>query len=432
MKTIKSFLQAWRTGKIREVIRFRLFRDILSLYSAHIINVLFGLGATIFIVRHLNPSEYGEFGFFYTTQMIATVLAEIGVFVAMGRLLAISSRDQQKKELLGAGLIITIFIGTAYALVNLLFGMMVDHIFQVKAGYLFRRWWWVSGFIVFYVYLNNAFEGLAEIRKLSLYVVLTKITYVLFLILPFFWSGGLTVDQLIVAYFVPYLLIGMFFIYHLRPSFDNVKAGLDRIRADAREYGFFIYLSNAIGFFALKLDQYFVALFFGPTELGYYHLASNIANPITLFAKSASTSAYRKIANQQKMPAYFLQGMLVFTFFSAIVLIFILPYVLVPVFTSKFLPLLSFFPLVVAQNALYALRLPFGFYFKAMARGNTLLIDSCILIAAILATQFIIRDRLGIGGPALAMVISNMIILFIMGWQYHHYLKKVNRDKYEN
>lgn len=403
---------------IKKIIHFKLVQDALSLYSAHIFNVALGFLATVLIVRALPTSEYGEFGFFYTSQMIGSMLVELGIFIALGRMLALASNEEDKKELMGAGLLYVILLAVILSFGILIVGYGVDYLFKVKAGYLFRRWWWITGSVVIHFYLWNIFEGLAEIKKLALFIFLNKITYFLMLLSPIILNQNIHANQVIFAYFFPYLLWGTVFIFWIKPSFIHIKQNIVRIYQDMRAYGFQIFLSNALGFLALKMDQYFVAMFFGPKEMGYYHLASNIAHPLTLFSKSASTSSFRKITQHKELPKNLFIGLMGISLIGSIALLVLVPIFLTPIFSAKFSPILAFFPFVVIHYFLYALRIPFGMYFKAMAKGKLLLRLSLFLIGMIIIFEYGINGHLGLKGPAIGMILANTVILLVLIFYY--------------
>ncbi|GAB4183631.1 MAG: hypothetical protein Kow00108_20780 [Calditrichia bacterium] len=399
---------------LKEIIHYKLVKDAISLYSAHVFNVVLGFVATIIIVRGLSPEVYGEFGLFYTSQLILSLIIELGIFTAIGRLIAISHSPAKQKEIMGGGLLLAIIAGFILSVINLIVSLFIDQIFMVKAAYLFKRWWWLTGFSIVQIYLWNIFEGSARIKKLSLFIILNKFTYFGILLLFFLKNNGLSPDIVIVAYFLPYAFWGIIFISGLKPGFKHIKQTLYVIFQHTREYGFDIFLSNALGFLSIKIDQYFVAFFFGAKEMGYYHLATNIAHPLTLFAKSASTSAYRKIANVKKLPRNMLPGLIGVSVLGAIGLIILVPFFLTPVFSQKFEPILAFFPIVVGHHLLYAVRIPFGIYFKAMAKGKLLFWASVFLIVTIVVFETLINTRLGIRGPALGMMLANSTILVVV------------------
>jgi O-antigen/teichoic acid export membrane protein len=403
---------------IKKILNFKLVQDALSLYSAHLFNVMLGFLATIFIVRYLPAAEYGEFGLFYTSQLIGSMVFEFGLFIVLGRLLALQDDEQKKKEFIAAGFILVLLLGVFMGICNWIAGTVIDKIFQVKAGYLFRKYWWITGSIAFHFFIWNVFEGTAEIKKLSLFIFLTKSSYFIYILIRIFAIQSLHAGDVIVGFLAPYSVWGLVFLILQKPRFKNIFKTIKNILNDTKAYGLHIYLSNALGFIAVKMDQYFVALFFGPQEMGYYHLASNIAHPLTLFSKSASTSAFRKIAQKKEMPRKMVSGLIGITTLGALAIFFIVPIFLTPVFTVKFAPILQFFPFVVAYHWLYALRIPYGMYFKAMAKGKFLLSASVLLIGLISVIEMLIRNHLGLKGPAMGMVLANALILLVLIVQY--------------
>ncbi len=395
----------------------KLIQNSSALFSAHAVNVGLGLLATIIIARALPANKYGEYGLFFTLQTVGSMLAELGFFVALSRRIALTeSRDEQHK-IIGAGVYLFAAIAVFYGGLNYAAADLIDRLFNVHIGYLLKKWWWLIAWLPIHYLLYNMLGGLEKIKRLALFVFSVKATFLLSLIIMLTVSR-ITVNGAVVAFLAPYAVWGILFIIAARPDMRHPLNEIRMLIKETKEYGFHFFLSYFIGFLSVKLDQFFIAYFFGPAETGYYHLASSLSHPLTLFSKSASTSAFKQMTKEKRFPRDFLKIIMSVSLGGALALLLVVPLILEPVFSARYLPLLSFLPLILFYHFLYAVRYPFGVYFKALAEGKLTLKITLMLIVSAVMFQMLINTRLEIYGPAVAMIAANIFIIAVILYYY--------------
>ncbi len=279
-------------------------KQVFSLYSSMILNIVLGIVISIITTRYLGPKEYGVFTFLVNLLSIVPVLFTLGVFIATQRLVAHNKYDSIRKELFGAVLVYTLVSSILMTIIIFGYSFFNDMMYKNNLGDIIRI---LSPLVIAYqlqACLENYLAGDNEIEYLSLNRTGPKLIFLLssFLIIT------LTTKKLDAFYFNLIQMSGMTAIYiytiiKLKPQFSNLKKSFSIIYHEVKVYGIHEYTGTIFDVFTDKIAAFTILFFLTSKEVGFYSLSCTIAAPLALISGVVGTTFYKDFANSNSLPS---------------------------------------------------------------------------------------------------------------------------------
>lgn len=276
-------------------------QQVASLYSATVLQTLFGLAISIIVTRSLTPANYGNYSYLVNLTSFVLVILSTGHFVSMSMVLARRNDDEARRNLLGTGLIITFVVSLIFVGIIYVFSFFQDLLFQDKIGGTIRSLAFLLILFPFQTFLENVLMGLNNIHALSILRVLPKILYILML--------GLLTKYSKITYFSAYTvlllssyLVYILIIYSLKPKFSNILEDFVYLESENKKYGYQVYLGSLAAVASSYLCALSISYFTNNTDLGFFNLALVVSTPLILLPGVVATTFFEKFASIQMIP----------------------------------------------------------------------------------------------------------------------------------
>ncbi len=396
-------------------------KQTIALYLAQISAMLFGVLFTILNTRLLTKFEFGTLNFYIQILTFIALIFEFGYFAAGSRLIALEKDFNRERELIGTLYIIGTIISLAYIFVLLITSFFVDDLFKSNVKLLILIGLIPSLAFPFQFLIQLIFQGSNEVLKLSLYTLLPRLLYFVFIGIAYL----LNYFNLITTSF---LYVFSFFIATIvtiilsKPSLRNFKINLKGIIKETKEYGFKVYIGRVTGMLGFQSNVLLIQFFAKEIEVANYSLINFFTTPISIFSRSLCTSLFKGFAYQDKIPTRVFK--INFTWLMSISIIYLLigGFVLEILFSKKYseaIPLIL--PMVIANFFMGAFQ-PYNYFLAVKGKGEHLLkIATSFSIYTIILNLLLIPKYYAMGA-AMANLIS-ILINFI--FHYFYYLKTI-------
>jgi len=393
-------------------------RQTLSLYFSQILALILGAFISVINTRALGPEGYGILSFFLSITSFTVLFFRFGFFSSSGLLIAQTKDELKERELIGASVVIGLFIGLLYSTFIYLFSFFVDEIFHTDVSWIFR---WTAFMLIAFpltMLIPQIGRGTNKIEKLSLYNIFPKIIYLL---------GALVLLKIIQVKPFHFILLNIFattmgvlvVIGLFRPVFRNMKENLKNIWNVNKEYGFHLYLGQIADQSTYQLDRIFISYFVDTTQLGFYTLAMAITTPMVGLSRALSMSLFKKFVDMERIPKKVIWYNFLWLASCVIGLTIFGKFIVVLLFTEKFLPVVPLiFPLALASffQGMYQ---PYGMFFESKGKGKWIRNNSYITSLMNLVGNIILIPTYGAYGAAIASALSKMTHYVVYIYLYH-------------
>ncbi len=279
-------------------------KQVISLYSSMILNIVLGIVISIITTRYLGPKEYGIFTYLVNLLSIVPVLFTLGVFISTQKLVAHHKYDGLRKEFLGAILVYALISSIIMTVLIFGYSFIDDSLYNNNLGFAIRI---LSPLVIVFqlqACLENYLSGDNEIGLLSINRTGPKLIFVfaLFLVVT------LSTRKLEAFYFNFIQLSGMFLVYlytitKLKPQFKNLKNSFKIIFHEVKIYGIHEYVGVLFDVFTDKIAAFSILYFLTSKDVGFYSLSCTVTAPLALISGAVGTTFYKDFANSKSLPS---------------------------------------------------------------------------------------------------------------------------------
>ncbi|WP_404459790.1 polysaccharide biosynthesis C-terminal domain-containing protein [Sutcliffiella horikoshii] len=359
-------------------------------------------------IQLLTPSEFGMFSLFLIILNFAYLFVGFGV-IDTGMYLI--SRDNSK-ELCGATLFLTLIISILFSFV------LMAALFYYKFEYFIVIGILSCGFIL-NLFVKKISVGLHE--KFSMYYF-EFFMYLLSLILIILFAND--VYDSIFFYSIGMLIVSLFFILRLKPTFSNLNTNLGYLMRNIKGYGTSVHLSQFIAMGTYDLDKLMLKHFFGFTSVGVYNLALTFIMPVKLFSMSLSEMLFKDFAKEKKIKKeVFILNLGISLVFS--ILLCIIGYYLIIFFYDQayyeIIGYIYYLPILAVLSSIYV---PINHFFSAKGLGKQKFINAVVLAISNIAFNFIFIPLFGVLGAIIATISALIVNNIMFIYQYKLYTRK--------
>jgi O-antigen/teichoic acid export membrane protein len=330
---------------------------------------------------------------------------EFGLFVPAARMAA-GTDGEEARRVFGAGIVSFVPIGAGYllAVAGLSFG--VDGWFHVQAGNTIR--------LLAPLFLIYPFQFLVMLMSQGmrrLHVLWVTQACAALLTLGLIAGYILSPERLTLASAL-YLTSGaqaaglLVATCWLRPLFEGVRRRVDQLLAEARRWGFQIYVGRVLSIGTYNIDVLMVAAFTGARQVAFYAIAGSIAQVVTFPATSISAALFPRMARERRLRRSWEAAVWCFGIAGA-ALVWSVSGIFVHMVLGKqylqVVPLVLPLALAAAIRGVTAL---YNTYLGANARGRELRSAGLVLTGANLVLNFGLIPAFGATGAAWASFLA--------------------------
>ncbi|MGB9665228.1 MAG: lipopolysaccharide biosynthesis protein [Ignavibacteria bacterium] len=399
-------------------------KQTLALYFSQIGAMFFGALFTILNTRLLTKSEFGTLNFYIQVLTFIALIFEFGYFAAGSRLIAIEKDYKKERELIGALYILGTLISIGYILILFLASFFVDDVFNSNIKYLILIGLLPSLAFPFQFLIQLIFQGSNEVLKLSIYTLLPRLLYFVFIGLAYafsFFNLKTSAFFYVFSFFVAIVIT----ILISKPQFDNFKIHLKEIAEETKRYGFKVYIGRVVGMMGFQSNILLIQYFVKEVEVANYSLINFFTTPISLFSRSLCTSLFKGFTNQDEIPARVFRINFIWLIGVSIIYLLTGGFILEILFSKKYTEAIPLILPMVAANFFMGAMQPYNFFLSAKGKGNYLR-----NIALVLSVNTIVFNLLLIPfWRAMGAAIATLISIFFNFIQHIYYYKKTIQEK---
>lgn len=406
-------------------------RQVITLYSVNILAIPLSVIQSIILTRYLGPSAYGDYKFIINLFNLAVIIFSLGFFQAGNRALVINHNPERAKEIYGAELIILLFL--FFLLSTCLVGYSLYDTNVKEKGLtniilLIIPFSWtfiLTNYIEVLFQADNKIHFLAQSRLLPqlLFLVLSLIIYFGFPDLI-----GKRLFDVFIIYLFSQVLILLFIISKIKPSFRNLRYNLSELWTLNRNFGFNLYLGSVLAVGFSQLSGVLIS-YFGDNNsgVGFYSLAITITLPLSFIPNVIATTHYKEFSTMKRIPSQLFKlttGLSLIALFLTWLLIG--PFIKI-FYGKNFATVVPLTFIISSGVILHGLADFFNRFLGSNGYGKEIRNSAFIVGFFLFIFNIILIPNFGEHGAALTKASSGLVYLICMIWYYKRLIKSCEK-----
>lgn len=379
-----------------------------ALYISMLFNVALGYTITKINSNYLSLAEFGMYSLFINTIIFSRIFFSFGLFETTTKIIATENNDVTIRELYGTNLVITLVLGLLLNVTILMLSLIFDKIFEIHIGNLLYVFSPIVFAILLQIMIQTVLRGFNYIGILSTYTIMPRLVYILVLI-TLLSMEKFNLINTISAFLLTLLGVCSIYAFILKPKFNHFFIRLKKLLSEIKSFGSNLYIANILTAFHYHVDKLILAFYIDASQLAYYSLAFALTAPIPYFSNALSTSAFKKFAHYNFIPKRHLYLNSVYTIAISIILILFGNYIVVGLFSERFIPSIMCFKILTIAFAANALSIPFTMFFKAQGKGKEIRNITIYVQILFVLTNLILIPKIGITGAAIAVLLAAIV-----------------------
>jgi O-antigen/teichoic acid export membrane protein len=277
------------------LLRSRTARQAVGFAGSGLLVNALAVVSTAILTRNLRTTEFGSYAFANSLLGLVALFFEFGWFAPAARLAAVTNR-RDKREIVGAALVLYLPVGAAFSATVFALSFWTDDWFNVDAGHALRIAAPIAIAFPFVYALQQLAQGVDQLHVASVTSVLAQLLLVALLGLVLVSSGDLSTSNALVVRSLAFLIAIFCGVLWLRPAFGAVRRWAREILRQAREWGFHQTLGRLFSIGTYNMDVLMLGLWATPRWVGLYVLAGSVASASGLPVLGLSAALYPRMA----------------------------------------------------------------------------------------------------------------------------------------
>jgi O-antigen/teichoic acid export membrane protein len=394
-----------RSRRRQEPARYGVFLEASVYTGSNIAVSLLALVSTALLTRNLTTSEFGAFSFGVTLLGLTAAVFEFGLFSAAARVLATTDALRDRRDLLGAALVVYLPIGAAFSLTVFVLSWFVDGWFDVAAGDALRAASLVSIGVPFVFAGQHLAQGVDRLHISSLGALAGQA-----LVVAVFAAearyGSLNETSGLVLRSASLSCAGLLVVIWLAPAVRNLAHWVRVLVREAKAWGFEVYVGRLLSMGTYNMDVLMLAIWASAADVGFYALAGSIAAVAALPVTGLATTLYARMAHQERIEARWLAMASITGLVLALAAWAASRTFINAVFHEHYIDAAALvLPLALAK-AVGGVTAIYNFFLAAHGRGKDLRNASLVLAGSNLVLNFALIPPYGAMGAAVASLLA--------------------------
>jgi O-antigen/teichoic acid export membrane protein len=328
--------------------RRRFSRDVLGVFNSNVFSIIAGLLGSIILARILGPDKYGIFSALIIIPVIVVSLTHLGI--RGSAIFHVGKGKYDKDELVSSIVLLLIFASILGIIISGVTYWIYDepNFTLLLVGLVLLV---IPGRLAI-IYFGGIFLGNDEIRKANQLNWITNAINTL-LIALLVWGFGFEILGAIIAFLISATIVAYWGFVQVRKSFRiRLKIHKEIILALLK-----LGLLFSVSFFIIQLnyriDILLIEKLRDSAEVGLYSIGASIAEQlwqlplaisIVVFSRSASASDQKEMTT---MTTVLLRLSFLFAVFAAVVMFFLVPYLVPLIFGEEYIPSIRIIQLIL-------------------------------------------------------------------------------------
>lgn len=399
-------------------------KQVISLYVSMVIGLVVGIISSGFVAQKLGREAYGDWSFVQNICQFAVTFITFGYFYSGARLVANPRNANRKQNIIGAMVLVGIWISLLFTLVLFFGSWFEDHLFHNKLGYLFRLFAPLLFVYPFEQFCENLLTGDNKIYNLSFFRLGPKISYLLLSVGWYYFVSPLSVKTALGIYLVSMAIFIVFAIFRLKPAFAETRQNLRLIWEENKTYGFPVFIGALASLASAKLGGISLGYFVNNTTVGYFNIAISATLPLTLIPSTIGTTFFKEFAGMNRMPKKVIYLTLVVSLGAFIGFMLLIKPLVILVYSSKYLDVVPLAYYTAIGSTLHGYGDFYNRFISAHGKGRELRNSSFAIGLSNLLGYTLFVYWFGVEGAAFTKLFSGAVYIAIMIYYY----KKMIRE----
>ena len=364
-----------------------------------------GVVSKAILARELSPTTFGSFAFATSFLAFAAMFSELGLFLPASRKVANSQRGEQR-EVIGASFSLFIPVGIAFSAITFGLSFVVDDIFHVQAKEALQI---VAplGFVYAFSQAGDQLcQGADKLHIASISYLVGQCSFVVALVALL--ATGTDFDVALALLLRSFsLAVAMFrMVAWLRPVFRHVRERARSLIAEARSWGFQVYVGRILSVGTYNMDVLMLAAFTDAKSVGFYVLAGSIATLVGLPVEGLGAALFPRMTARRELDRRWLAAAWAVGIGGVVVVALASPLAVDLVFGDRYGPVAGLaVPLALAQAVRGATTI-YNKFLAAQARGRELRNAGIVLTVSNVVLNFALIPPYGAMGAAWASLFA--------------------------
>ncbi len=352
---------------------------------------VFGIGflANILVARNLGPEGQGIFSLLYVTAMYFIIFGNMGLPNAN---IYFTGKKASIENILGNTYLF--FVLSSVILLGI-YSVLSERLLIGKEHIIIYEYILIP-LILYNILMLSIYQAKKLFVEYNTFTVMRPLSFLVIIAFLKFY-GDFTLINTVYAFIASFLFTGLLqLILSKRTGFKRLKVETVLLK-ESLKYGIKGHLGNMLQFFNYRLDFFFVALFAGDEQLGFYSVATAFSEILMIIPRSVSLVIFPEISemnsetNIRLLTERACRLTLMFTLISGIILYFTCDYLIPLIYAGKFNPAIEPFTVLLPGIA-------------ALSVGN-------ILAHNLLGRKFPVYASLASGIGVVITVVLDLILI---------------------
>ncbi|MED2798260.1 flippase [Bacillus thuringiensis] len=407
-------------GKIKLVTNKAMEKGFVHLLSANFLLQIAGFGGQIFLTRILSVEDIGRLKVLQSFLSNLTIIAGLGLNVAILKMCSEKISIQQKQRLFEDGFKVTAIFSVLITLLTFIIAGFGGFSSDIQINNLMKIYAFQIPFLSISAYFVAYLQSQKKIHLMSNVQSISKIAVVIISILGAYIYG---MTGYIITLVIALSLTTLLFVPFIKSELQSIKyKRIDKgLIAKPLKLGSYSFITNLLGQLILTFNVLILNYMnVDPKEVGYYGIAQLIITSMMIIPNTLNQLMIPYISEQtdnrvqiKKMLKKFESRMLMITALLCTSTFFIIPLIMPMIFGKEYVNSVPYFQVLVIGLFFWSIYSPKGITLLSIGRVDLNFKVSCISFGFNIILNFILIYKFGALGAAIATTATYFITIFI-------------------
>lgn len=398
-------------------------KQVISLFGASVIGMLFGIINSAVNTNYLSPDLYGNVRYVQNIINFFSSILLLGFFVSGSRLLALSDDENRSRQIRGGMVFI---LSVTQAILMIIMGIFAICAYKNHDSMMYCLYLAAiptCGNVLLLNYINTTAQGDNHINRISLARILPPIVYLILAVPIFHYFGASSMLMLILFNGSAVVILGCI-ISSTRPKFQDLKETLRILNEENKKYGFHVYLGSIAGVSTTYIAGITLGQFCeNNVNVGYFTLALSLATPLSLLPSIIGTSYFKNFAKQNKISSKVISSSIILTLLSLIIFIIGIKFLVEIVYPSDYSSVAIYASWIAIGTSCHGFGDMINRFLGSHGQGKQIRNASYACGMVILTGSIVLVYYFGIRGAICTRILGSFTYMVVMMYYYHQLTK---------
>jgi O-antigen/teichoic acid export membrane protein len=259
-----------------------------------------GIASQALIARELGVDEFAVYAFCFGLLQFSAILFEFGLFIPAARRSALAE-GEERQAIVGAALLTYLPVGLLFSLTIFAISFGINSLVEFDAESALRLAAALALVFPFITVGQTLAQGTGRMHVFSLSSLGWQILFAAALAALVLADVAFDSGQALLLRELAMGFGALAVCLWLRPRFTQLGERVRALVADARSYGFSIYVGRVLSMGTYNMDVLLVGLFADAEAVAFYSLAKLLAYAVSLPASGAAGSLFSRMATMDAL-----------------------------------------------------------------------------------------------------------------------------------